>query len=50
MNERKFQCLICGHVHDEALGTRWEDLPDDWVCPECGATKADFREAECAPS
>ena len=54
---RKFHCLICDHVYDEALGdpaaglapgTRFEDIPDNWVCPECGATKADFQEAVCA--
>ena len=48
---RKFTCQICGHVYDEAAGdpaagivpgTRWEDLPESWSCPECGATKADF--------
>jgi rubredoxin len=46
-----WMCLICGWVYYEALGapdegiapgTRWEDVPDDWECPECGATKADF--------
>ena len=48
---RKFICQVCGHVYDEALaGTRWEDLPEDWVCPECGAAKADFQVAECALS
>ncbi|CCD29084.1 Rubredoxin (Rd) [Candidatus Glomeribacter gigasporarum BEG34] len=45
-------CLICGWCYDEekgcteegiAPGTRWEDLPDDWVCPECGASKEDFE-------
>lgn len=50
---RKFICVICSHVYDEALGdpdtgvaagTRWEDVPADWTCPECGATKADFEE------
>jgi rubredoxin len=25
-----------------APGTRWEDVPDDWVCPECGVAKSDF--------
>lgn len=48
---RKWQCFFCGEVYDEELGapetgidpgTRWEDIPDDWVCPECGAAKADF--------
>lgn len=47
MTNRKFRCLICDHVHDEALGVRWEDLPEDWVCPECGAAKSDFKELEC---
>ena len=56
---RKFVCQICDHVYDEALGdpaaglapgTRWEDIPESWSCPECGATKADFSPAECALS
>ena len=50
-NMKKHLCLICGWIYDERLGdvehglapeTRWEDVPDDWVCPECGATKLDF--------
>lgn len=50
---RKFLCLVCGHVYDEAQGdpesgiapgTRWEDIPDDWTCPDCGVTKADYTE------
>ena len=41
-------CLICGWIYDEAAGlpeegiapgTRWEDVPMNWVCPECGARK-----------
>ena len=48
----KFVCTICGFVYDEstgipssgiAPGTRWSDLPDSWVCPICGATKAAFE-------
>ncbi len=48
----KWECLVCGHVYDPALGdpesgispgTAFEDLPDDWVCPDCGAEKADFE-------
>ena len=43
---RKWQCVVCGFIYDEALGlpeegipagTRWEDIPADWVCPDCGA-------------
>jgi rubredoxin---NAD+ reductase len=46
-----WQCLICGLIYDEAKGlpeegllpgTRWEDIPDDWMCPECGVAKSDF--------
>lgn len=49
---RKWYCIMCGHVYDEALGdlqtgippgTRFEDLPEDWVCPDCGAIKEDFE-------
>jgi rubredoxin len=55
MAYRKFVCSVCDHVYDEALGdeasglppgTRWEDVPEDWMCPDCGATKADFALAE----
>ena len=51
---RKFTCQVCGHVYDEAAGdpaagvapgTRWEDVPEDWSCPDCGVKKADFQMA-----
>jgi rubredoxin len=47
----KFRCTICDHIYDEALGdpetgikagTLFSDLPDDWVCPVCGAQKNMF--------
>lgn len=47
----KYVCTVCGFVYDEAKGmpesgispgTKWEDLPPDWVCPLCGATKEEF--------
>lgn len=50
-----WECLICGYVYDEAIGepgegiqagTRWEDVPEDWLCPECGVGKADFEMIE----
>lgn len=50
---REFICSVCGYVYSEARGipeagitpgTRWEALPDDWVCPLCGATKAEFTQ------
>ncbi|GAB4268800.1 MAG: rubredoxin [Methylomicrobium sp.] len=49
---KKYQCLECGYIYDEetgdpdsgiAPGTRWEDIPDDWACPECGAEKSAFE-------
>lgn len=49
---RTWMCLICGWIYDEAAGvpddgiapgTRWEDIPPNWTCPECGARKEDFE-------
>lgn len=48
---QRFVCLVCGYIYDEskgdpehglAPGTRFEDIPDDWYCPDCHVTKADF--------
>ena len=48
---KQWQCVVCGWVYDEAQGepehgiapgTRWEDVPDEFVCPECGVAKTDF--------
>ncbi|RPH97440.1 MAG: rubredoxin [Lysobacterales bacterium] len=48
-------CIICGWVYEEekgcpeeglAPGTRWEDVPEFWVCPDCGASKDDFEMIE----
>lgn len=49
---KKYRCMICSHVYDPEegdpasnipAGTPFEKLPDDWTCPDCGATKADFE-------
>jgi flavin reductase (DIM6/NTAB) family NADH-FMN oxidoreductase RutF/rubredoxin len=49
---KKYKCLICGYIYDPAAGdpengveagTAFENLPDDWVCPECGAGKDEFE-------
>ncbi|MGI6096497.1 MAG: rubredoxin [Dethiobacteria bacterium] len=51
----KYACSICGYVYDEAEGapeegiapgTKWEEVPDDWVCPLCGAGKSEFEKQE----
>ena len=39
----RYQCDLCSHIYDEAReDVRWDDLPDDWVCPVCGSGKASF--------
>ncbi len=52
---KRWECQICGFVYDEAEGlpdeniapgTRWEDIPDDWVCPDCGTGKSEFEMIE----
>lgn len=52
---KKYVCSVCGYVYDPAVGdpeggiasgTTFKDLPDDWVCPVCGAGKEDFEETE----
>ncbi len=49
---KSYLCVICGFIYDEAKGlpeegfppgTRWEDIPLNWVCPDCGAAKDDFE-------
>jgi rubredoxin len=51
----KYECGPCGYVYDPAVGdpenqiapgTAFEELPDDWVCPLCGAGKEDFNPTE----
>ena len=49
---RKWECVVCGLIYDEAegwpddniaAGTKWEDVPEDWECPDCGVGKDDFQ-------
>ena len=48
---KQYQCVVCGFIYDEAVGipedgipagTKWDDVPDTWECPDCGVYKADF--------
>ena len=39
----KYECTVCGYIYDEAAGTKWDDVPADWVCPLCGAAKDAFQ-------
>ena len=54
-SQRTWMCVVCGYIYDEAQGvpeegiapgTSWEDVPDTWTCPDCGATKDDFEMIE----
>lgn len=54
---KKWQCIVCGLIYDEregwpdegiAAGTLWQDVPPDWLCPDCGVSKADFEMIEVA--
>ncbi len=54
-NMKKYECVVCGYIYDPeagdptqdiAAGTAFDDLPDSWVCPECGVGKDDFEPAE----
>jgi len=51
----KYECTVCGYIYDPELGdpdsgippgTAFEDLPDDWECPVCGASKSEFEKVE----
>jgi rubredoxin len=52
---KKYLCLGCGFSYDEARGlpehgiapgTRWADVPETWVCPDCGTPKSGFEMVE----
>ena len=52
---KKYMCIVCGYIYDEAAGepdhgfppgTKWEDIPDSFTCPDCGVGKADFEMVE----
>lgn len=52
---KSYMCVICGFVYHEAEGypdegiepgTKWDDVPPNWVCPDCGARKEDFEMVE----
>jgi flavin reductase (DIM6/NTAB) family NADH-FMN oxidoreductase RutF/rubredoxin len=52
---KKYKCIMCGYIYDPAQGdpdngvnpgTAFEDIPDSWVCPDCGAPKTEFEPLE----
>ena len=55
MDYKKWECIVCGLIYDESEGwpedgiepgTKWEDVPEDWICPDCGVGKEDFYMVE----
>lgn len=51
----QYRCTVCGYVYDEEMGepdsmidpgTKFEDIPQDWKCPQCGAPKSAFEKVE----
>lgn len=55
MEHKSYMCVVCGFIYNEAEGlpdegiapgTRWEDIPDDWKCPECDVGKDQFEMVE----
>lgn len=51
---KKYVCIVCGYIYSEetgdpdngvAPGTKWENVPDEWVCPLCFVGKDQFEEA-----
>ena len=51
----KYRCTVCGYIYEEekgypdegiAPGTKWEDVPSDFVCPVCGASKEMFERVQ----
>lgn len=51
---KKMRCIVCNYIYDPAVGdpengvppgTSFESIPDDWVCPLCGAGKDEFEPA-----
>lgn len=52
---KKYICIVCNYIYDPAIGipdegiaagTAFEDIPEDWACPECGVAKSDFEPME----
>ena len=54
-NMKTWICIVCGIIYDEAKGwpeegiapgTKWSDVPEDWLCPDCGVGKDEFEMEE----
>ena len=55
MSYKTWKCMTCGYVYNEELGddkhglapgTRWQDVSEDWICPDCGVGKGKFEMKE----
>ena len=44
-NSKIYKCNVCGHIYDDNIEKiKFEDLPEDWICPTCGVNKSEFSE------
>jgi hypothetical protein len=43
MEKQEHICVVCGYIHAEEDQGSWEELPEDYTCPECGVGKEDFE-------
>lgn len=52
---QKYECALCGYLYDPTagdpangvyIGMPFDEIPDNWICPDCGAGKEDFSQAE----
>jgi rubredoxin len=52
---KKYVCAVCDFEYDESIGipndgipagTKWDDVPNDWECPDCGVDKSEFEMQE----
>lgn len=55
MDNKNFECELCGYIYNPQIGdpengikpvVQFDELPDDWVCPLCGAGKEEFAEVK----
>jgi rubredoxin len=42
-HQKEYICIVCSHAHSEELEGKWDELPEDFTCPECGAGKEDYE-------
>jgi len=41
--EQVYICVVCGHEHNETIEGKWDELPEDFTCPDCGCGKDEYE-------